>query len=131
MSALLKPQRWPILVDRTAAAAAFACALHCAVTPWLIGLAPLIGLGFLFDHLFEQVFVVLAAVVALSSLIPGLLNHRSQRPLLTAIAGLGLMFTGSFSELHANLVSHAVLLASGGALLAWAHWQNQQRLAAG
>lgn len=110
--------------DRVGFAASFLCALHCALWPWLLALAPAFGLelGGWID--LDQAFVVFATLLGVSTLTLGWRRHRGFHAWALLIPGLVLVWAGAFSPLHNHSMSHAVVMTIGGLLLALAHLVN-------
>ena len=110
--------------DRVGFAASFLCALHCALWPWLLALAPAFGLelGGWID--LDQAFVVFATLLGVSTLTLGWRRHRGFHAWALLIPGLVLVWVGAFSPLHNHSMSHAIVMTIGGLLLALAHLVN-------
>jgi MerC mercury resistance protein len=110
--------------DRFGFAASFLCAIHCALWPWLLAMAPAFGLEFggLVDM--DQAFVVFATLLGVSTLTLGWRRHRIFRAWALLLPGLGLVWAGSFGPLHDHDLMHAVVMTLGGMLLALAHLLN-------
>lgn len=110
--------------DRVGFAASFLCALHCALWPWLLALAPAFGLelGGWID--LDQAFVVFATLLGVSTLTLGWRRHRGFHAWALLVPGLVLVWAGAFSPLHNHSMSHAVVMTIGGLLLALAHLVN-------
>ena len=110
--------------DRVGFAASFLCAIHCALWPWLLALAPAFGLelGGLID--LDQAFVVFATFLGIFTLTLGWRRHRAFHAWLLLVPGLTLVWVGAFSVLHNHSVTHAVVMTCGGLLLALAHLVN-------
>lgn len=110
--------------DRVGFAASFLCALHCALWPWLLALAPAFGLelGGWID--LDQAFVVFATLLGVSTLTLGWRRHRGFHAWALLVPGLVLVWVGAFSPLHNHSMSHAVVMTIGGLLLALAHLVN-------
>ena len=110
--------------DRVGFAASFLCALHCALWPWLLALAPAFGLelGGWID--LDQAFVVFATLLGVSTLSLGWRRHRGFHAWALLVPGLVLVWVGAFSPLHNHSMSHAVVMTIGGLLLALAHLVN-------
>ncbi|MGH9753672.1 MAG: MerC domain-containing protein [Blastocatellia bacterium] len=80
------------LLDRLGVAASLACAAHCAAMPLLIGLLPLVGLGFLAGEQTEWALAGLSIGVGSLNLTPSYARkHRQRRPLLLFAFGAGLV----------------------------------------
>ena len=105
-------------------AAATVCAVHCALLPLLIGLAPALGLtaGGWVD--FDQAFVVFASLLAATTLALGYRRHRAFRAWALLVPALALVWLGSFTSLHDHTLGHLAVMVAGGVLLAAAHLVN-------
>lgn len=112
------------VADRVGATASFLCAVHCALLPLLIAVLPALGLGFLADHGFERGFVLFAVILAFSTMLAGFRRHHHLRAFWFLIPGALLLLTGVLIDLEHTGPLHAVLLASGGTLVALAHLIN-------
>jgi hypothetical protein len=113
---------WQRGADRLGVGAAWLCALHCAAWPLLLALLPALGAWHL-GHI-EQGFVAFAAVLGLGSLITGFRRHRTFRAFWFLLPGLCLLLIGAFTEVHEDVVWHAVLMTAGGTLVGLAHLVN-------
>ena len=122
-SDLPQPALFARLVDRFGAGASFLCAVHCALLPLVIAALPALGLGFLADHRFEQGFIAFASTMALTALIVGFRRHQQFRAFLFLVPGILLLCAGMVVEVDSMLL-HAMLVASGGSLIALAHLTN-------
>jgi hypothetical protein len=110
--------------DRIGFAASFLCAIHCALWPWLLALAPAFGLEFAGWVDLDQAFVVFATLLGVSTLSLGWRRHRIFRAWALLLPGLALVWAGSFGPLHDHNLMHAVVMTLGGSLLALAHIMN-------
>lgn len=110
--------------DRIGFAASFLCAIHCALWPWLLALAPAFGLEFGGWVDLDQAFVVFATLLGVSTLSLGWRRHRIFRAWALLLPGLALVWAGSFGPLHDHNLMHAVVMVLGGSLLALAHVLN-------
>jgi MerC mercury resistance protein len=110
--------------DRVGFAASFICAIHCALWPLLLALAPAFGLelGGWID--LDQAFVVFATLLGVSTLTLGWRRHRGFHAWALLVPGLALVWLGAFSPLHNHTWNHAVVMVIGGTLLALAHMVN-------
>jgi hypothetical protein len=113
-------------LDWLGAAASLACAVHCAAMPLLIGLLPLVGLGFLAEEPAELALVGLSIGVGSLSLIPSYARkHRHWRPLLLFAFGASLIIiVRLFAEEGSRL--EAPVMALGALLIACAHMINRR-----
>ncbi|UPG91835.1 MerC domain-containing protein [Luteibacter aegosomaticola] len=117
-------RRWWHAADRLGATASFLCAIHCALLPFVIAALPLLGLSFLANHRFEEIFVSCACVLAMAALVSGYRRHRRRLPFAFAVPGLLLLVLG-VTFLHSDsLLIHSVLVTIGGLLVATAHFIN-------
>ncbi len=110
--------------DRVGFAASFLCAIHCALWPWLLALAPAFGLelGGWID--LDQAFVVFATLLGVSTLTLGWRRHRGFHAWALLAPGLVLVWLGAFSPLHTHSMGHAIVMTVGGLLLSLAHLVN-------
>ncbi len=120
-----RARRWHSRLDWLSAWAAFVCALHCAALPVVLALAPLAGAHWLSSHLFDQWAVVIALVFGAAVIGAAYCTHRWRKVLAMYLGATALMLAGAFG-LHDPAWLHALLLASGGLLLALTHVVNRR-----
>ncbi len=113
-------------IDRFGAFASMLCAVHCALLPLVFGVLPALGLGFLADHGFEQIFVSFAIVLATISLIYGLRKHGSYRAFVFLVPGIALLVIGIATGADHSNPWHAVVVSIGGSLIALSHVINMR-----
>ncbi|WP_293708721.1 MerC domain-containing protein [Stenotrophomonas sp. UBA7606] len=112
-------------LDRFGATGSLICAVHCAVLPALLAVAPALGLSFWLSDGVEASIVIFVTVLGLFSLIWGYLRHRALKALLLLVPGLVLLWAGLLHpELHHSRVPHAVVMTLGGVLVGLAHVVN-------
>ena len=113
-------------LDRLGAAVSLTCALHCALTPILVGLLPLAGLGFLRDEQTEWAFIIAAIGLGAVSLLPSYVRqHKQTRPLLLFATGAGALLAARlYLEEKSHLELPTVLI--GALLIACAHLVNRR-----
>jgi hypothetical protein len=108
------PQSW---VDSLGASVSIACAIQCTLFPLLIGVLPLVGLGFLAGDGVEKVFLVTSIILAVGSFSWGFRRHKNLYVFLFLIGGLLLIITGRvWAEEHSEIsfvVSGTLVLAAG------------------
>lgn len=102
------------------------CAVHCALLPLLFGILPALGLAFLADHAYEQIFVSFAIVLASISLLHGLRKHGSYRALLILVPGILLLVVGMLIGADHSNPWHATVVSIGGTLVALSHVINMR-----
>ncbi len=143
-------------LDRAGMLASTICAIHCALIPLLLGVLPVIGLGWIAHSWFEWTMVSIAALVGTAALTRGHAQHRRHTAWCFFIPGIilvlwGLMaFTCSCTQ-HEHLVYgwnpdtfervvirripiqtpwefpwRAVIMAVGGFTIATAHFINNR-----
>ncbi len=110
--------------DRIGLAASFVCAVHCAFLPLLLALAPAFGLKFAGWIDVDQAFVVFATLLGATTLTLGWRRHRTFHAWALLAPGLVLVWAGAFTVLHDHGLLHAVVMTTGGLLLAGAHMLN-------
>lgn len=113
-------------VDRVGAFASMLCAIHCALLPLIFGVLPALGLGFLAEHAFEQIFVSFAIVLATISLMFGLRKHGSYRAFLFLVPGILLLVAGVLAGVDHGNTRHAIVVSIGGTMIAISHLINMR-----
>lgn len=124
---LLMPARTHRLLDRFGAVGSLLCALHCALLPVVMAVLPSLGLAaWLGGDAFEYAFVLFATVLGAFSLIWGYRQHGQVRALGLLVPGLLMLWAGALVPmLHAqSQLVHALVMTSGGLLVALAHIAN-------
>lgn len=112
--------------DRIGMWASLACAVHCALLPLALVLAPALGLGMIGWLDMDQLFAIVATVLGVAMLVLGYRRHRAASVWILMLAGLGLIWANAFTPLHQHGLSHAVMMVIGGLMIAWAHWRNSR-----
>jgi hypothetical protein len=110
--------------DRIGLWASIACAVHCAAMPVALLLAPALGLSVFGGFDLDQLFVLFATVLGVAMLAMGYRRHRKASVWWVLLAGLALVWSNAFTPLHAHGPLHALMMVTGGLLVAWAHWRN-------
>ncbi|HGK7303758.1 TPA: MerC domain-containing protein [Stenotrophomonas maltophilia] len=113
------------LLDRFGATGSMLCAVHCAVIPVLLAIAPSLGLSFWLSDGVEMTLVVFVTLLGLFSLVMGYRRHGALRALGFLLPGLVALWAGVLVDgLHHNAVPHAVVMTLGGLLVGVAHLVN-------
>lgn len=113
------------LLDRFGATGSLLCAVHCAVLPLVLALAPSLGLSFWLGDGVERTIVVFVTLLGLFSLLLGYRRHHALRALALLLPGLAALWAGLlFDRLHHAAVPHAMVMTLGGTLVAVAHLVN-------
>ena len=118
---------WHRRLNWLGASASFICALHCAVLPIIVALAPFAGAHWLASHTFDHWAVTLALGYGAAVIGAAYCTHRWRVTLILYALATVLMVLGAFI-VHAE-IAHAVLLSAGGVLLASAHVFNRRSAA--
>lgn len=105
--------------------ASLLCALHCTLMPLVLTLGAFAGAHWLMDPLVEWIFIGASMTVAGWSLFRAYFKeHRNGFPLLMAAMGfLGLILAQKVFVSYAHW-----LMATGGVLIAYAHFYNWRLL---
>ena len=86
--------------DRTNRISAFlslACAIHCALTPMLISVLPLIGMQFLASHLLEGLLLAFGVGFGAYGVLRSYFTlHHDMRPVTALLIGMALITFGFF-----------------------------------
>ncbi len=114
--------RW---ADRIGAVVGFACAVHCALVPVLLALAPAMGVGFLDNEAFEAGLLAVAGLVATVAIIHAVRRQHPRSIIAGLLAGFGLLLAGLLVEHDAPLLG-TVLSVLGGVVLAISHLRNSR-----
>lgn len=113
------------LLDRLGATGSLLCAVHCALVPLLIALAPTLGAAGWLGGGFEFGFVAFATGLGLYSLVTGYRRHGEVRALWLLVPGLlALWLAILFRPLHESTLPHAIAMTVGGSLVGLAHLAN-------
>jgi len=109
------------MLDRIGITATSLCALHCVMLPFLLPALPLLGLGFLADHAWEYVFLIITALLGAFALYSGYKRYHQQRyPFYILIAGIVIYWIKhDFSE---NIQPFFIFI--GASLIVSAHFIN-------
>jgi hypothetical protein len=111
-----------VRVDTLGAWLSIGCAIHCMALPLLLGVAPLLGLGFLASDLSETLFLSASTGVAVLSLCWGFTIHRKCRAVLLLASGALLMVAG---RSVINDFYEVPVVALGALSVAAAHLTNR------
>ena len=111
-------------LERMGVAATTACAVHCAVTPFL-ALLPLAGLTVLADERVEWALIGASLALGSLNLIPDYLrHHRRARPIAIFALGFALALAARLWFEDELRVGTPLAVAGAGAILA-AYWINR------
>ncbi len=107
-------------LDQLGITASLACAIHCAVLPFVLTSLPLLGLGFLAHSWVEIVMIGISLIIGVYSLSTSYTKHK--RPFPIAILVMGFLMIGTGHYLIENM--EAILIPMGGFTIAFAHYVN-------
>ena len=111
-------------LDRLGVAASCACAIHCLITPLLIGLLPLLGLSWFADARTEWSFVTLSVLLGLLSLLPSYFRHHQRlRPAIIFTTGICLILIARLLLEEGSRIETPVVVV-GALMVATAHIIN-------
>ena len=113
------------LMDKFAISVSTLCALHCAITPIIVIMVPVLSSTFVMDEAFHQLLVALIIPSSLVALFIGCRKHQDQHVKVIGIIGL-------ISLTLVALVGHDLLGETGekiatvfsSLILIWAHIRN-------
>lgn len=112
------------ILDKLGMAVSSVCAVHCALAPILITVAPLIGLGFIFEEKFETTVIMVSLGLAFLSLVWGFYkDHRKFEPLYLLLLGSCFIY---LSRLESVALPEPLLMACGGLSIAASHFINMK-----
>jgi hypothetical protein len=107
-------------LDQLGMTASLACAVHCAVLPFVLTALPLFGLSFLAHSWVEMSMIGLSLLIGVYSLSTSYPKHKRLLPIIILVVGFAMIGTGHY--LIENL--EAVLIPIGGFTIAFAHYIN-------
>ena len=111
-------------LDRLGLLISGACAVHCALTPLVISLLPLLGL--LADERAEWAVVAFSTTLGVLSLLPSYARyHRRASPLVIFTSGICLILTGRLL-LKTEWWAEVPAVVAGALLIATAHAFNRR-----
>ena len=98
------------------------CAIHCAVLPFLITLAPLAGLTFFDNSYFEYGIIATSFLIAAYALIHGYRSHH-RKPLALIMVSIGFFLIGAGHWFPVEW-AEPVFNTTGALMVAIAHFVN-------
>jgi len=107
-------------LDQLGMTASLACAIHCAVLPFVLTTLPLFGLSFLAHSWVEMTMIGLSLFIGVYSLSTSYPKHKRLLPIIILVMGFAMIATGHY--LIENM--EAVLIPTGGFTIAFAHYIN-------
>lgn len=77
------------MLDRIGITATSLCALHCILLPVILPALPLLGIGFLADHMWEHIFLIVTAVLGSIAMFSGFKRyHKKLYPFYLLMLGI-------------------------------------------
>jgi len=111
-----------INLDKIGITASTACAIHCAILPFLLTLLPLWGLEFLATPVLEIFMILLSLILGIWSLSKSYrIVHHNSGPIILLALGFGCILFGHFSGIE---ILEPILIPLGGFTIAGAHFFN-------
>ncbi|RDC55781.1 MerC domain-containing protein [Pedobacter chinensis] len=111
-----------INLDKIGITASTACAIHCAILPFLLTLLPLWGLEFLATPALEIFMILLSLLLGVWSLNKSYrIVHHNPGPIIILALGFGFILFGHFSGIE---ILEPILIPLGGFTIAGAHFLN-------
>lgn len=125
------------ILDKVGMMTSTICAIHCAILPLVIGVLPLIGMGFLAHGFFDWAMVAIASIVGYISLMNGHKTHKKHTAICFFIPGVFIILVSLFvvghtdgcvscAGHHEEFPIHSLLMAFGGILIAVSHFINMR-----
>jgi membrane-bound ClpP family serine protease len=118
-----RASRFTLIADRVGMVGSLLCALHCALIPIAVALLPALGVVS-FGGDVDQMVVVFATVLGITSLTIGFRRHRAYNAWILMVPGVLLLWLASFTPLHDHSGAHVALMVAGGLMVAAAHLAN-------
>ncbi|MDT0605161.1 MerC domain-containing protein [Thalassotalea castellviae] len=77
------------MLDRIGITATSLCALHCILLPVILPALPLLGIGFLADHTWEHIFLIVTAILGSIAMFSGFKRyHKKLYPFYLLMLGV-------------------------------------------
>ena len=111
-------------LDRFGSVASAVCALHCALSPLVFGLLPLLGGPGLNERWLEPAFVFLAGSFAAVALTRGYAIHRRRSVVALFVLGFASIGAGRWIVAEAAPLLESALVVAGSLILVLAHRRN-------
>lgn len=109
-------------LDKIGVCVSSACAVHCMAVPLILVYSTSLGIfAFLNDPFIEMIILSIALLIGAFAIIPSLIKHRKPYVLVLFLAGVLLIAN---SEMVPVLWYKLVFSTAGGALMAYAHFEN-------
>jgi MerC mercury resistance protein len=117
-------------LDRLGIWVSLGCAIHCIVTPLLLGVLSLAGITWMFSKPVEWLIVLASLSIGLLSLIPSYSRlHKRKRCLILFASGAALLIAGKFVS-EGMPGAELPAICAGVSLIIAAHWTNCRLCAA-
>ncbi len=122
----MKNQFIGLHLDFVGFSASMLCAIHCALLPFLLSMAPLAGLQFLDNPWIEYSIILLSFLIASNALVQGYRRHH-QKAVALVIAIIGFILIGLGHALGIEILE-VLLTPVGGVSIAIAHLVNWKHI---
>jgi len=117
------------VLTRLGFSASTICAIHCMAMPFLIGVLPALGLGFLASGWFEIAMIGISVVIGAVTLGTSYRLHRQVNPIIMMVSGAVVLLFNFFGhEFHSELAEtlHPYIATVGGLMIAYSYWINNK-----
>ena len=111
-------------LDRFGSIASTVCAIHCALSPILFGLLPLIGGANVNERWLEPFFILAAIGLAVVALARGYTVHHRRSVVPLFVLGFASIVAGRWIVAEASPLWESGLVVAGSLILVLAHWRN-------
>jgi len=108
-------------IDQVGMALSGICSLHCILTPCILALFPIFGATIFANELYERVFLVTSAILALASICWGYAKHK--RAFIFSILSIGFFFF-AIGQMFEHQTIGLTAMVVGGTINALAHLIN-------
>ena len=110
-------------IDSLGATVSVACAIQCSIFPLLVGVLPLLGLGFLLGDGVEKIFVTISVILGVSSFTWGYRYHRRFHIFVFLLCALALIGAGRYGV---EPRYETLVVVSGTLVLTCGHFLNRR-----
>lgn len=105
--------------DALGITASVACAIHCALLPFVLSSLPLFGINIIDNPVFEYSMIFIAFIIGIIALSKGKKLHHSSKPMILFSIGMVFLFGKEiFHQFHLILLIPAVFF------ILYAHFVN-------
>lgn len=117
------------LLSRLGLSASTICAIHCMAMPFLLGVLPTLGLGFLASGWFELAMIGISVVLGAITLGTSYRLHQKINPIVLLTSGVVVLLFNFFGhDSHSELAEtlHPYIAAFGAMMIATSYYINNR-----